>query len=149
MLLKVFGLLVFIALLFPDTPAGKFLHRVLVERTVAWLSTVTLSRFLICLVACLAFVALLYIAVPIDVALIGAGDWAAYFEVASAVWALGAHRVVYVVVTRVSVTLKAGLGWVRRRNGVPAGRPQRRRRDLKPRGSRSPFPSDDGDWVFA
>ncbi|MBS0362909.1 MAG: hypothetical protein JSR98_16145 [Proteobacteria bacterium] len=109
------------------TPDGR---KLLFSRSILW-------RAALMLVFALAVIGFMYAALPADLAMIGAGDLVAYFDVAVIAWVAG-----------VGGALKAAVSWAGRRlrprvqvAARPRGRTAMRRRG--PRRSRPPA-NDDG-----
>lgn len=87
MLTGLFGLAILIAKLFPATPAGRWLHLMLVETPLAWASRIERKQIIFVLILLFAGHSLL-MAAPLEFALIYAFDLSVYLDAVVAVGTL-------------------------------------------------------------
>lgn len=94
MIVAMIALAMLVMRLFPDTPTGRFLHRWLAEKPVAWIAGVKRKQIIFVLLT-VAVVLTLREAAPMlagtsELALFGIWDASVYLDVVMAVWTLAA-----------------------------------------------------------
>ncbi|HTM79968.1 hypothetical protein [Asticcacaulis sp.] len=111
------------ALMFPETPTGRFAKRHFVDAPAQWLNNLSPLK-VFALIAVAIVVTLCSAAFPAEIALIAAGDLTAYIEIAAALAVLTsklrirqfAARII-IVVRRLSIQVRRFAGAVRLRVG--------------------------------
>jgi hypothetical protein len=126
------------ALMFPETPTGRFAKRHFVDAPAQWLNNLSPLK-VFAFIAVAIVVTLCSAAFPAEVALIAAGDLTAYIEIAAVLAVLTSRLRIRQFAVRVSIVIRRISTCARRFSGAV----RLRVRQLRPVRHSKPDPSDE------
>lgn len=133
------------ALMFPETPTGRFAKRHFVDAPAQWLNNLSPVK-IVALVVLTMVVTICSTAFPAELALIAAGDLTAYIEIAITLAVVASRLRIRQFASRIAVAIRQIPDKARRFTGALRS-PARRSRTVRP--SKSASSDEDETPVFA